>query len=65
MINPANEAALFSYCVELGVIDAVLDPSEKKLFDTLGNILGLTAEEQSIIQKLMVQREVVKTNKFF
>lgn len=65
LISPSNEAALYSYCLELGVSDAALDPSEKKLFETLGNILGLTVEEQSIIQKLMVQREVVKTNKFF
>jgi len=65
LIHPANEAALYSYCLELGVSDSALDPAEKKLFETLGNILGLTQEEQSIIQKLMVQREVVKTNKFF
>ena len=65
LINPANEAALYSYCLELGVSDSALDQSEKKLFETLGNILGLTEEEQSIIQKLMVQREVVRTNKFF
>jgi len=65
LIHPANEAALYSYCLELGVSDSALDPAEKKLFETLGNILELTQEEQSIIQKLMVQREVVKTNKFF
>ena len=65
LISPANEAALYSYCLELGVSDSALDPAEKKLFEMLGNILGLTIEEQSIIQKLMVQREVVKTNKFF
>jgi tellurite resistance protein len=64
-IKPANEAALYSYCLELGVSDSTLDPMEKKLFETLGQLLGLTIEEQSIIQKLMVQREVVKTNKFF
>ena len=65
LISPANEAALYSYCLELGLSDEMLDPMEKKLFEMLGNILGLTEEEQSIIQKLMVQREVVKTNKFF
>jgi hypothetical protein len=65
LIHPANEAALYSYCLELGVSDSMLDVSEKKLFDLLGNILKLTEEEQSIIQKLMIEREVVKTNKFF
>lgn len=65
LISPASEAALYSYCLELGLSDAALDASEKKLFDVIGDILSLTREEQSIIQKLMVQREVVKTNKFF
>jgi len=65
LINPPNEAALYSYCLELGVSDSTLDASEKKLFEVLGNVLKLTDEEQSIIQKLMVQRKVVKTNKFF
>ena len=65
LINPANELALYSYCLELGVSDSALDSAEKKFFETLGNILKLTQEEQSIMQKLMVQREVVKTNKFF
>lgn len=65
LINPANELALYSYCLELGVSDSALDSTEKKFFEILGNILNLTGEEQSIMQKLMIQREVVKTNKFF
>lgn len=65
LINPTNEAALYSYCLELALSDASLDVSEKKLFDTLGTILELTGEEQNTIQKLMVQRKVVETNRFF
>jgi hypothetical protein len=64
-IGPANEAALYSYCLELGVSDSSLDTTEKKFFEVLGSVLKLTEEEQSIIQKLIIQREVVKTNKFF
>lgn len=65
LISPANELALYSYCIELGVSDSALDAAEKKFFETLGSILKLTGEEQSIIQKMMIQREVVKANKFF
>ena len=65
LISPTNEAALYSYCLELGVSDSALDSAEKKLFEILGSILSLTPEEQSIIQKLIVQREVVKANNFF
>jgi hypothetical protein len=65
LVNPTNEAALFSYCLELGLSDATLDASEKKLFDVIGETLGLSEEEQTFAQKLMVQRKVVETNKFF
>src|SRR4051812_18444740 len=65
LINPTNESALYSHCLELCLSDVQLDALEDKLFDILGNILQLTEAEQSIIKKLMIQREVVKTNKFF
>ena len=65
LINPTNETALYSYCLELCLSDSQLDASENKLFETLGDILQLNEQEQSTIQKLMIQREVVKTNKFF
>jgi hypothetical protein len=38
---------------------------EKKLLDLPGNILELPEVEQNIIQKPIIQRELVKTNKFF
>jgi hypothetical protein len=65
LINPTNEAALYSYCIELGLSDSSFDFSEKKLMETLGTVLELNESEQSIIQKLMVQRKVVETQKFF
>jgi hypothetical protein len=65
LINPTNEAALYSHCLELCLSDSQLDTLENKLFDILGNILQLTEAEQNIIKKIMIQREVVKTNKFF
>jgi hypothetical protein len=65
LINPTNEAALYSHCLELCLSDSQLDTLENKLLDILGNILQLTEAEQNIIKKIMIQREVVKTNKFF
>ncbi|HEY6976841.1 MAG TPA: TerB family tellurite resistance protein [Chitinophagaceae bacterium] len=65
LINPTNEAALFSHCLELCLSDSQLDASENKLFETLGTVLQLPEQEQNAIKKLMVQRQVVKTNKFF
>ncbi len=65
IINPTNEAALYSYCLELGLSDATLDASEKNLFEKLGSVLQLEEQDQDAIQKLMVQRKVVETNKFF
>jgi hypothetical protein len=65
LINPTNDSALYSHCLELCLSDAQLDTSENKLFEILGHVLQLTEEEQNIIKKLMIQREVVKTNKFF
>ena len=65
LINPTNDAALYSHCLELCLSDSQLDTLENKLLDILGNILQLTEAEQNIIKKIMIQREVVKTNKFF
>ena len=65
LINPTNDAALYSYCLELALSDNALDISEKKLFERIGSILQLDEQEQNTIQKLMVQRKVVETNKFF
>jgi len=65
LINPTNEAALFSHCLELCLSDSQLDASENKLFEMLGKVLQLAEQEQSVIKKLMIQRQVVKTNKFF
>jgi hypothetical protein len=65
LINPTNEAALYSHCLELCLSDSQLDTLENKLFDILGTILQLTEAEQNIIKKIMIQRQVVKTNKFF
>lgn len=64
-INPTNEAALFSYCVELMLSDELLDNSEEQLLVKIAEILSIDDAERRAIKKLMVQRKVVSTQKFF
>lgn len=65
LINATNEFALYSYCLELSLSDAALEFTEKKFLETLGALLDINEAEQSAVQKLMVQRKVVETQKFF
>src|SRR4051794_25373677 len=51
LINPTNDAALFSHCLELCLSDRQLDTLEDKFFEILGNVLQLSQSEQSIIKK--------------
>lgn len=64
-INPTNDLALFSYCMELGLSDSALDFAEKDLIDTIGDVLNIDNTVQESIQKLMIQRQLVTDNKFF
>lgn len=64
-INPTNELALFSFCVELTVTDSSLELIEKDLLDTIGDVLSIEKTEQDTIEKLIMQRQLVAVNKFF
>jgi hypothetical protein len=64
-IGSANEAALFSYCVELFLSDGQLDPAEDHLISLLGELLEITTDEQAFVKKMMVQRKIVETQKYF
>ncbi len=64
-INPTNDLALFSYCLELGLSDSSLEFEEKSLIDTIGDVLHIEKADQETIQRLMVQRQLVADNKFF
>jgi len=65
LINPVNELALYSYCVELCISDPVLDPREDALLNNIAETLDINAEEEEIIQKLMAQRRAVQIQKIF
>ncbi len=63
LINPTNELALYSYCVELTVSDELMDMVEESLIKKIGNLLNIDEARQQTIQKLVVERKVVETEK--
>jgi uncharacterized tellurite resistance protein B-like protein len=62
-INPVNNLALYSACVELILSDANLDLAEDKLLSNIAGVLQIDFSEQRTIQKLLIQRRVVETEK--
>ena len=63
LINPANELALYSHCVELTVSDELMDTSEETLLKKLAIILEIDDRKQKVIKNLVVERKVVETKK--
>jgi len=65
LIKPANELALYSYCMELSLTDADLSLQEEKLLETIASVLNLSEEETTVTRKLMAQRKVVESQLLF
>ena len=65
LINPVNELALYSYCVELMVSDSSFELSEEILTDKIASILNIEEEEKKVVKKLMTQRKVMESDKLF
>jgi uncharacterized tellurite resistance protein B-like protein len=65
LIKPVNDFALYSYCAELSLSDESLDISEKELLEIIADVLDINEDEQNTIQKLIVQRKVVESQKYF
>jgi len=65
LIQPTNELALFSYCVDLCLSDGQLATAEESLLANIASVLDIDAEESRIVQKLIVQLDVVEAQKFF
>src|SRR5262245_9169974 len=63
LINPTNELALYSHCLELTISDELLDTSEEDLLKKLATILEIDERKQNVIKKLVVERKVVETKK--
>jgi len=64
-INPVNELALYSYCVELCISDPAPDPREEALLIRIAEVLEIEPGIAIIINKLMAQRKAVQLQKIF
>lgn len=65
LIQPVNELALYSYCVELVISDDELSVEEEKLLEHIADVLDIDAIKQENIKSLVVQRKAVETEKIF
>lgn len=65
LIMPVNDLALYSFCAELCTSDNVIDEAETRLLHLLGNLLEIKEEDQALIQKLAIQRQLVFSQKYF
>lgn len=65
LIKPANELALYSYCVELCLGDAELSLQEENLLSEIAAALSISPAEQQTIKKLAAERKVVETQKLW
>jgi uncharacterized tellurite resistance protein B-like protein len=63
LIVPANELALFSWCLELTLSDSNLSLEEESMLDKIAASLQISTEEKEVIKKLMIQRSVVLSEK--
>ena len=63
VIMPVNDLALLSLCYELALADDNLSSQEEALLIKIAESLDITAEENEVVKKLMVQRRVIASEK--
>lgn len=64
LINPVQNLALYSYCVELCLSDKLLSSAEESLLKKIAGILNIE-EEKDTIDKAFTQRKAVELEKIF
>ena len=64
LINPVQNLALYSYCVELSLSDQSLSVEEESLLNKIAELLEMN-DEKNIIDKLITQRKAVEIEKIF
>ena len=64
LINPVQDLALYSYCVELCLSDQQLSVEEESLLTKIAALLNIQ-EEKSAVDKLLTQRKAVEIEKIF
>lgn len=65
IIKPQLPLALFSWCVELCAADGEISAEEDKLLTRIARLLNIGDTEKDLLQRLMVQRKTVTTEKGF
>lgn len=65
IIKPQLPLALFSWCVELCAADGDVSAEEDQLLTRIARLLNIGDTEKDLLQRLMVQRKVVATEKKF
>jgi uncharacterized tellurite resistance protein B-like protein len=65
IIKPQQPLALFSWCVELCAADGQVSAEEDALLTRIARLLNIGDTEKDLLQRLMVQRKIVATEKQF
>lgn len=65
IIKPQLPLALFSWCVELCAADGDVSAEEDQLLTRIARLLNIGDTEKDLLQRLMVQRKAVTTEKGF
>jgi uncharacterized tellurite resistance protein B-like protein len=64
LINPVQNFALYSYCVELSLSDSLLSEAEASLLKQIAALLEIDQEKETI-DKLITQRKAVELERIF
>ena len=64
LINPVQNLALYSVCVELCLSDQQLSIEEESLLNKIAELLEI-GEDKTLIDKLITQRKAVEIEKIF
>ncbi|MFT4153408.1 TerB family tellurite resistance protein [Parafilimonas sp.] len=65
LINPVQNLALYSYCIELCLSDQQLTADEDALLSKLAVQLEVSNEDKHVVDKLTTQRKAVEIEKIF
>jgi len=65
IIKPQQPLALFSWCVELCAADGQVSAEEDALLTRIARLLNIGDTEKDLLQRLMIQRKIVATEKQF
>ena len=65
IIKPVNKLAVFSWCVEICLMDELITVEEEQLLDQLANVLEIEDAQRDTIKDLLVERKAADLNKTY